>query len=62
MRLIMFVVSDKIQEKIIEFYSRWKSERDLDNLPSECRTRGRVQKRTRNRRIEEDRSWESSRR
>jgi len=28
---------------------------DLDNLPSECRIRGGVQKRTRNRRIEEDR-------
>jgi len=52
--LIMFVVNDKIQERIIEF--KIGERVDSDNLPLECRTGNEVQKRTRNRKIEKDRS------
>jgi len=48
-----YVVSNKIRERIIEFKV---GERDSDNLPLECRTGSGVQKRTKNRRIEEDRN------
>jgi len=58
--LIMFVVSDKIQERIIEFEGKFEEKRvDSDNLPLECRTESGIQKRTRNRRIKEDRSGKS---
>jgi len=58
--LIMFVVNDEIQERIIEFEGEFEGERvDSDNLPLECRAESGVQKRTRNRRIKKDRSGES---
>jgi len=44
--LIMFGVSDKIQERIIKF--KIGKRVDSDNLPLECRTGSGVQKGTRN--------------